>query len=80
MTGIIYSSPATVRGVVDQSGDFKSWICSIPGIAVGEKTGAAMRGVGIDFCVVADSADQNALLEACVSVISTGNMRNDQQD
>ncbi|MAJ29478.1 hypothetical protein CBD41_09540 [bacterium TMED181] len=79
-SGIIYSSPATVDGVLGQSGDLLEWIRSIPGIAVGSRTGAAMESGGIRHRYVADSADIKGLHGACVSSISAGNMGDELND
>ncbi len=76
-TGIVYSSPATVRGVLDQAGDLGDWVRTIPGVAVGERTGSIIREAGIQHCVVAASADEKGLLGACASVISTVKMNQD---
>ena len=78
--GIIYSSPATVDGVLGQSGDLLEWIRSIPGIAVGSRTGAAMEAGGIRQRYVADSADIKGIHGACVSSISAGNMGDELND
>jgi|GEM_PF-802482 len=79
-SGIIYSSPATVRGVIDQSGDHVEWIRSIPGVAVGHRTGTEMQKLGIRKTIVASHAEPSAVIEACASLISTGNRGVDPQD
>lgn len=79
-SGVVYSSPATVEGVLQQSGPLASWIRSIPGVAIGARTGEAMRSAGILHRHVADSADTEGLFRACVSVISAGNMGSDLKD
>ena len=79
-SGIVYSSPATVEGVMSQSGPLADWIRSIPGVAVGARTGEALKAAGISKRSVADTADTEGLYRACVSVISTGNMGLDLKD
>ena len=73
-SGIVYSSPATVEGVLAQSGPLADWVRAIPGIAVGVRTAEAMRSAGILQRHVAASADLEGLYEVCVSAISAGNM------
>lgn len=73
-SGVIYSSPATVEGVLAQSGSLAEWVRGIPGVAVGARTAEAMQTAGILQRHVATSADLEGLYEACVSAISAGNM------
>ena len=73
-SGIIFSSPASVRAVLARSENVKEWLFAVPAVAAGSTTAQELQALGWPRVEILARATPSDLVVACAKLLGGGTM------
>lgn len=73
-SGIVFSSPASVRAIVERSGEILDSLLRIPAVAAGKTTADELRKQGWAQIEIAENSTPTDLVVACTNLLGGGTM------